>query len=412
MPTSFGQYYYDGTSFETSTALFTDAGLTLEAPAGTYRLGGVFRIWSGSPLTLSQVYQCDSCCQAICNYSAPFTGVFPVTSPNNFKDTICTQSRPSGIVVIEYDFGDPPFKGFPMGFDAAYDGVTYTNVSSNRYGLIQARYKGSDDWISEATLIDASNNPYTLNDREWKPLTATFQTTGTSTSETLTAASVDLKPKSPEKCYMAIPKQLSPANVDVTIYSPRPASEGSAGMLDVTVGCPAPLASFASSANKMPIPPASPTLACAVATTTKFYHVQVNGTAGVPRLFDIVYTDAGATTHPDLGYYAIGGGRWMEVGAEGVVLRSGVCNLASTLTDMIATPSAASSPSGTCALSPNVVYYHNGSADLPVATDTIYTDVAGTIPISTAGYYQLQQEYTIIEVNGSGVVQSLALYNC
>lgn len=407
MPTSFGQYYYDGASFETSTGIFTDANLTTAAPSGTYRLGGVYRIWDGT--TLSDIYQCDSCCQTICDpLIAPFTGVFPVTSPNNFKDTICTQSRPSGIVVIEYDFGNPPFVGFPMGFDAAYDGVTYTNVSSNRYGLIQARYKGSPQQnMDEADFIAGS--PYTLNDREWKPLSATFQTTGTSTTETVSASNTTLTANSPEKCYMAIPKQFSPTNLDVTIYSPRPASEGSAGMLDVTVRCPAPLASFASSTEFA----ATRATVCALTVDTTFYHVQVNGTVGVPRVFDIVYTDAGATTHPAMGFYALSGRRWMEVGPEGIVAWSGVgCGGASLLTDMIATPSAASSPSGTCALTPNVVYYHNGSVDLPVVTDIIYTDVAGTIPISTAGYYQLQQEYTIIEVNGSGVVQSLALYNC
>ena len=403
MPTSFGQYYYDGTSFETSTALFTDAGLTTEAPAGTYRLGGVFRIWSGSPLTLSQVYQCDSCCQAICNYSAPFTGVFPVASPNNFKDTICTKSRQSGIVVIEYDFGNPPFKGFPMGFDAAYDGVTYTNVSSNRYGLIQARYKGSDDWISEATLIDASNNPYALNNREWKPLSATFQITGTSTSETLTASSVTLKAKSPEKCYMAIPKQLSPANVDVTIYSPRPASEGSAGMLDVTVGCPAPLASFASSTTAQ----ATRATVCVQTLDTTFYHVQVNGTTGVPRVFDIVYTDAGATTHPAIGFYALAGRRWMEIGPEGIVKSSGGrCGLGALLTDAICTPNAMTNSVSACAETPSVVYYHDGSAGLPVLSDTLYSDSAGTTTLA-GGYYQLQEEYTIINLNSVGVVQAI-----
>ena len=407
MPVSFDPFYYDGTSFETSTALFTDAGLTLEAPAGTYRLGGVFRIWSGSPLTLSQVYQCDSCCQAICDYSAPFTGVFPVASPNNFKDTICTQSRPSGIVVIEYDFGDPPFKGFPMGFDAAYDGVTYTNVSSNRYGLIQARYKGSDDWISEATLIDASNNPYALNNREWKPLSATFQITGTSTSETLTAASVTLKAKSPEKCYMAIPKQLYPTNVDVTIYSPRPTSEGSAGMLDVTVGCPAPLASFASSTTAQ----ATRATVCVQALDTTFYHVQVNGTTSVPRVFDIVYTDAGATTHPTMGFYALAGRRWMEIGPEGIVKSSGGrCGLAALLTDAICTPNAMTNSVSACAETPSVVYYHDGSAGLPAFGDTLYSDSAGATTLA-GGYYQLQEEYTIIHLSSVGVIDQ-AITTC
>jgi hypothetical protein len=407
MPTSFGQYYYDGASFETSTGIFTDANLTTAAPSGTYRLGGVYRIWDGT--TLSLIYQCDSCCQAICNpLIAPFTGVFPVTSPNNFKDTICTQSRPSGIVVIEYDFGTTGFVGFPMGFDAAYNGVTYTNVSSNRYGLIQARYKGSDDWISEATLIDASNNPYALADREWKPLSATFQTTGTSTSETLTAASVTLKAKSPEKCYMAIPKQLSPTNVDVNIYSPRPASEGSSGMLDVVVGCPAPLASFASSsvANVK----ATASEACALGTETKFYHVQVNGTAGTPQLFDIVYTDAGATTHPAIGYYSIAGLRWMEIGPEGIIESSGVCNGGSLLTDVICTPNAMTNSVSACAETPSVVYYHDGSARLPVLNDTLYSDSAGTTTLA-GGYYQLQEEYTIIHLSSVGVIDQ-AITTC
>lgn len=404
MPTLFDQYYYDGASFETSTGIFTDANLTTAAPSGTYRLGGVYRIWDGT--TLSDIYQCDSCCQAICNFSAPFTGVFPVTSPNNFKDTICTQSRPSGIVVIEYDFGNPPFVGFPMGFDAAYNGVTYTNVSSNRYGLIQARYKGSPQQnMDEADFIAGS--PYTLNDREWKPLSATFQTTGTSTTETVSASNTTLTANSPEKCYMAIPKQVVPTNLDVTIYSPRPASEGSAGMLDVTVGCPAPLASFASSTEFA----ATRATVCALTVDTTFYHVQVNGTVGVPRVFDIVYTDAGATTHPAMGFYALSGGRWMEVGPEGIVAGSGVgCGGASLLTDAICTPNAMNNSVSACAETPSAVYYHDGSAGLPAFGDTFYSDSAGATTLA-GGYYQLQEEYTIIHLSSLGVID-LAITTC
>ena len=201
---------------------------------------------------------------------------------------------------------------------------------------------------------------------------------------------------------MAIPKQLTPTNVDVTIYSPRPTSEGSAGMLDVTVGCPAPLASFASSTTAQ----ATRATVCVQTLDATFYQVQVNGLLGEPRVFDIVYTDAGATTHPAIGFYALAGRRWMEIGPEGIIESSGVCNGGSLLTDVICTPNAMNNSVSACAETPSVVYYHDGSAGLPVLNDTLYSDSAGTTTLA-GGYYQLQEEYTIINLNSVGVVQAI-----
>lgn len=162
MPVSFDAFYYDGTSFATSTGLFTDADLTTPAPAGTYRLGSIYRIWDGT--SLSPVYTCDSCCETICTVQAPFTGVFNVTQPDNYKDTICTNSSTRfGAYVIDFDFSGSTFEGFPMGFDVEYNGTTYTTKVSNRYGLITTRYTGSNDF--SPTPIVTGGSAYTRTER-------------------------------------------------------------------------------------------------------------------------------------------------------------------------------------------------------------------------------------------------------
>ena len=407
MAASFDPFYYDGTSFETSTALFTDAGLTTEAPAGTYRLGGVFRIWSGSPLTLSLVYPCGSCCQSTCGYTAPFTGSFDITTADNNKDKICADTGTGfGAIVIDFDFAPTAFTGFPMGFDATYDSSTYTSVSSNRYGYIGTRYKGADAPISEVDLIAGSS--YTLLNREWQPITASFQSISINSAETVTALNTTLTANSPEKCYMVIPKPYAfPRTLDIEVYSPRPNIWGQDSRLDVTVNCPSGLASFASSTEFT----STSAMMCTLTVDTTFYHVQVNGTVGAPRVFDIVYTDAGATTHPAMGFYALSGRRWMEVGPEGIVAWSGVgCGGASLLTDMICTPTAMTNSVSACAETPSAVYYHDGAWGLPAFGNTLYSDSAGATTLA-GGYYQLQEEYTIIHLSPLGVIDQ-AIITC
>lgn len=407
MAASFDPFYYDGTSFETSTALFTDAGLTTEAPAGTYRLGGVFRIWSGSPLTLSQVYPCGSCCQSTCGYAAPFTGSFDITTADNNKDKICADTGTGfGAIVIDFDFAATAFTGFPMGFDATYDSSTYTSVSSNRYGYIGTRYKGADAPIPEVDLI--ADSPYTLLNREWQPITASFQSMSLNSTETVTALNTTLTVNNPEKCYMVIPKPNAfPRTLDIEVYSPRPDIWGQDSRLDVTVDCPTGLPSFIVSSR---FESSMGSAVCAFDLDETMHHVLVNGTAGIPMLFDIIFTDSTYTTHPDIGFYRLGAGRWMSVGPNGVVLSTGVgCDSlpALYLTEMITTEFGFNSEANACLETPNTVYYHDGAASTPTIGDVIYTDAAGTTTLA-GGYFQLQEEYKIIRILSptTGVVWS------
>jgi hypothetical protein len=406
MAASFDPFYYDGTSFETSTALFTDAGLTLEAPAGTYRLGGVFRIWSGSPLTLSQVYPCGSCCQPTCGYTAPFTGSFDITTADNNKDKICADAGTGfGAIVIDFDFAPTAFTGFPMGFDATYASSTYTSVSSNRYGYIGTRYKGADAPIPEVDLIAGS--PYTLLNREWQPITASFQSISINSAETVTALNTTLTANNPEKCYMVIPKPNAfPRTLDIEVYSPRPNIWGQDSRLDVTVNCPSGLASFNASIDEAIV---SPIDACGLLLRQTLYHAQVNGTAGVPRLFDIVYNNIAYTTHPTVGYYHVDGGRWIYIGNNnGIVDGSGVCLHGGTvLTEVICSPNGASSEFGACYETPSALYYHDGAWGSPAMGDTLYSDSAGATTLA-GGYYQLQEEYKIINLTSLGVVNYIS----
>lgn len=66
----------------------------------------------------------------------------------------------------------------------------------------------------------------------------------------------------------------------------------------------------------------------------------------------------------------------------------------------------------TCGLALNQTYYHNGSGALPDVADTVYTDLAGTTPLTTRHYKRGTIGTFRIEAPGfgdpqTGVVQSV-----
>ncbi len=430
MAVSFGTYYLNAETFEEATGIFTNGSLTVSAPDGTYQFGGVYRVQTNGVLGVP--FTCLSCCQSCSStvFQLNATSTVPVKRLDNKVHTICSSFEPhsGGFIVIEFDFvTGVATSGFPLGLEGIYNSVTTTGVVSRRYGWLPNKYVGDSNEMSSAQLdggINGSANPpdYNLRNAHWNPNSAvnwdydyptSYVTEPALTLPLTTTLPQSLTVNNPEKCYMGIPNSIATAQtVDVKVYSPRPASFGAAGALDVTVNCPSALTGFEASnvsATRSGVCALNP-----IAAT--LYNMPVNGTAGVPRLFDRVFTTSNGTSLAAEGFYALnqntsqqtGVYDWIHVDANGVVLAKGVGCGGTLLTEVIST---AGSVSDTLACTnPAIIqtWYHDGAGDAPVATDTMYRNSLAVPAPLGGGYYQAMREYNVIQVAvGSGVISNI-----
>ncbi len=402
MAVSFGTYYIDSVDFESATNIFTDAGMTTTAPDGVYQYNGVHRTMTNG--ILGAVDTCPSCC-APCGLT-----VYPVPTAKNRMYEVCAKVGPSTgtSIIIKFKFTGNP-AGRPLGFSAVYDGITYSGVISNRFGLMDARYVGDTNAIPVIDITD--NSPYDLERFRWVPLVSDFQTTSGVYTAHIATANVSGAAGNPDECYMVIPKNSAAQTIEVRVESPHTMGTVSGGA-DVTVYCPSAMNAFTTSAAE-----GSAVDACSSLTGVLGYNVTINGTTTAPRIFDPVFTDpAGATPMPD-GYYSIPNTEeqpspngWMRV-EDGVVSATGTCASGGypARTESVCSPIAANSSILTaCGYTlPDTVFWHDGSGNQPTAGDTMYEDVLSTTPLPD-GFYQTLAYNNVIEITGgSGVINSI-----
>jgi hypothetical protein len=421
MAVSFGTYYINAETFSDATAVFTNNSFTNLAADGTYQFGGVYRVQTNGVLGVP--FTCISCCEPCGTSLAPRTysmvaNGWAADSLNDRLHSMCTylNSIRGGAIVIEFDFpSGVANSGFPLGLEGVYNSVSTTGVVSRRYGWLPNRYVGDSNEMSDAQLnnpILIGDGPYELTDVSWDSEASAFIIGTTTTNEPpfqlppLPTLSTSLTVNNPEKCYMIIPNLVAGAeNVTAKVYSPRPYHTGAAGALDVTVNCPSALTGFEASnvsATRAGVCGLNP-------RTATLYNMPVNGTAGVPRLFDRVFTTSNGTSLAASGFYALddGNGGWIHVDANGVVVAKGVGCGGTLLTEVISSEMRTGPTLACTAPTPNQTYYHNGAGDAPVAGDIMYSDSAGTSTLS-GGYYQSMREYNVIQVaGGSGVISNI-----
>jgi len=424
MAVSFGTYYLNAETFEEATGIFTNGSLTVSAPDGTYQFGGVYRVQTNGVLGVP--FTCISCCQSCSStvFQLNATSTVPVKRLDNKVHTICSSFEPhsGGFIVIEFDFvTGVANSGFPLGLEGIYNSVTTTGVVSRRYGWLPNKYVGDSNEMSSAQLdggINGSANPpdYNLRNAHWNPNSVvnwdydyptSYITEPALTLPLTTTLPQSLTVNNPEKCYMGIPNSIAAAQtVDVKVYSPR--VRGAAGALDVTVNCPSALTGFeASNVN------ATRSGACGLdPTSATLYNMPVNGTAGVPRLFDRVFTNSNGSTLAASGFYSLnqntslqtGVYDWIHVDANGVVLAKGVGCGGTLLTEVISTTGSVSDT--LACTDPAIIqtWYHDGAGDAPEIGDTMYRN---SLPMPLGdNYYQAMREYNVIQVAGGGGVIS------
>jgi len=324
-----GTYYYDGTSFSSSTSIYTNASLSTVAADGWYSLNGISREMVGG--VLQGPLACVTC-------ASPCTVTPSANSSGRgqFKATIDLGTA-TGAVILKFR----P-QGIPDKLTWTYDGTTASEYSSPAYGYLQgligqiaaAGLTSCDSNLGLGSGLDNAtgsnggsypNTPVYNWDAGSNSFVASGQTTTLGPYTNQAAGGVDFTANPPAASngwvFMVVPKpNATPTQMLIDVEAP---CNGTAWSMQSS--CPAALTGN----STFTVAKASANLACAETTrATTLYNVPVNGTAGVPGLYDWVFTDPNGVT-PALGFYSSGpqgtGAPWIEVGTDGVVVATGTC---------------------------------------------------------------------------------------
>jgi hypothetical protein len=184
---------------------------------------------------------------------------------------------------------------------------------------------------------------------------------------------------------MVIPKTAaSPSILNLTFIGP---CSGTA--FTMSVSCPAPLTSFASSTVNV-----DSATACSDTIDQTYYVAHVNGAAGTLGLYDLVFSDANGEFKLGAGFYQTtdaGSNEWYQVDANGVIVAFGDC-LYSQFTiyfDSSTTPNTfgwADSSSACAGTGTPLTVYITGTElslyDVFLAGKVLYTNVGLTTPLN------------------------------
>lgn len=297
-------YYLNGPTLGTATAVFTNSGLTVCAPNGFYSDGVIVREQVGCVLLPRQV--CPSC-------ATPCGGTISANGTQGVYYLNVDLGSATGAVVVRFN----P-QTVPDGISALYNSVVYNGLSSPTFGWLQGT-AGLPTYIG-ATSGDCgivAGSPYTLNEFDYNG--TTFVPLGTTTNVSVASGQMELTTSSPGNSVMVIPKiTASPSILDITLIGPCTGT-----VFNISVLCPAPLISFASSTVT-----ANNGLACAATVNQTYYVAHVSGSGGTLGLYDLVFSDQNGQFKLNAGFYKstdVGTNEWYEVDTNGVVIDFGVC---------------------------------------------------------------------------------------
>jgi hypothetical protein len=148
---------------------------------------------------------------------------------------------------------------------------------------------------------------------------------------------------------------------------------------------------------------ASESAACGATINQTYYHT---GSGSTPVATNVCYSDPGQNVLGN-GYYKLTSTTFMQItGGSGVVASVGTFSLGVSFN----ASSSQTNATNACAASINQTFYHNGTVgQLPVATNTCYTNECKTVFLGN-GFYKIgtvaDNKYIQI-TGGSGVVASV-----
>lgn len=310
MAATLGNFYIDGPTLATATAVFDDVDLTICATDGFYSDGVVVR--QQVNCVLNPVQNCPSC-------SIPCTQGVSASGGTGIYELTFSTGGDLGAMIIYFD----PI-GVPDGLRAVFNGVTYNEVTSPVFGYLASQTPGnyvvlgrttSDCTPSIASTLNGGGYSG-LNEYRFNSVTNVFDLIGNSGVVTGTGTDVNLTANAPQSCTMVIP---------------RPNQNASECLLEIVgfcgtswnlqINCPVTLTST-------PISVINATCSTTDFPDFVFVAPNISGTAGDPDENEFAFSDgSGAAKYP-AGQYIINppsGKKNITIDANGVITLISAC---------------------------------------------------------------------------------------
>jgi len=286
MAATLGNYFIDGPTLLTSTAVYDDVNLTVCAADGFYSDGTYVRQQFNCVLLPAILCpSCDTDCNSIINAGGS-TGLYNLSfATGNVLGAMIIYFRAQSV---------------PDGFRAVYDGVTYNELTSPSFGYLASATNGNYTVTGQSSSDCTPSIASTLNgggysnlaQYQYNPSTSSFDLTGNSGVVTGAGTDVVLTAGPPGYCTMVIPRINNNANTCLLEIV------GFCGTAwDLEINCPTPLTSTPISLQG---------LDCTDIFDTIFY-VAPNrgGTAGEPAINEFPFADANGAIQYPAGTYTI-----------------------------------------------------------------------------------------------------------
>jgi len=399
-------YYFDGLSFATAIALFTDQALTIKAADGYYSLGTISRRQVNGLLQAG--VNCANC-------SDPLVLCYDATSVDDLCCTGCTPGANltafnSSIIgnflgVCDIDPTEVYYHNglgtYPAANDFVFtDSIGTTPLSNGWYHYISPsnKYRITNDTGYVADAISCESNLTAFS-------SSVFYTTSVGAcsgveNQTYYHNGSGNDPVTSDVCYLSDGGSFLVDGYYKISSTQYIRITGGAGVVN-NVGTFSLGTSFSASTTQT-----SGAFACATLIGQTYYH---NGGSSLPVAANTCYTNQCKTIILSNGFYKISSNQYLEItGGAGIV--SAVTTCPTVLNDYDSSQTATTSPNA-CFASLGTTYYHDGAAGAnPAVNDTCYLDSAGvdTLPI---GWYRANNIGGDIKynVNDDGVVQSVIL---
>mgnify|MGYP003647019885 CR=1 FL=1 len=438
-------YYIDeGTTFDTTTGLYTDASGQTAAPDNTYQVNGTtsYRIQSGG--VLGSVNACPTC---------PVTcgGTIAGSGGQGFYNLEVNMGNTAGDVGAIVIYFNP--RNVPDGIIALFDNQLYNKLSSITFGYLAGSdpFQGTSTGVATNKLIDSSatftstvnigdkvvcvpdstdafvtvidsntqltlsadimdtseiyrigqatyigNLPSDCNTQGTTFVLNTSNYTGgtfpTPSAPTVTvlpgASQINYTNGSPSYSTMVIPKTTAtPQLLELNFIGPCNST-----VFDINVSCPVSLPSFTSNTVE-----STSSGACSATQDQTYYFAQsyLNSNA-TPILHNWVFEDNSGLTTLSAGFYKVGTDV-IEV-ANGVVISKTACPAGNT---QFQSAGVQSTSALACASTVSQTYYHDGSGTLPSVGDTAWSDNGVTVLPNGAYKLNATSFYQITSGNGT-----------
>lgn len=306
-------YYLDGTSLATSTAIFSDAALTICAADGFYSDGVNSRELVSCSLLPQQT--CVSC-------ATPCGGQIAASGTDGiYKLDIDVGGTATdlGAIIIKFYVG-----GIPDGLIVNFGGVFHNKLSSPDFGELQGSVGTSPTFIGQISS-DCSIAGGTFTGSEFVYDGSSFVASGNSITYTVPAGNNKLTVNPPGDSIMVISKtSAAPSLLNISVFAPCPSTGWT-----IDVQCPTALTSFYTSTT-----PTTLQNVCSAILDGLLYHVPVNtaSTPGNVNRFDYVFIDQNGAIAASDGYYKLTTGGYIGV-VNGIVTVVGQNCVTLTISD-------------------------------------------------------------------------------